>query len=212
MPTDLTLIYWAKTRAELCFVQELRDLAKRYSKLRLHFVLTHEAAQSPDEDEGFIGHDVLTRLCQQSKENADGQAAWADSQVLACGPAGFVEAARDLIATKALSFRAEGFTPSTSVVTPDESVAPADAPTVHVELTRTGRTLALSCGTSLLEALEAHGLNPPSGCRMGVCHTCVCQRHSGTTLDTQTGERSTEPDMAVRLCVSRACTDLSLDL
>ena len=70
----------------------------------------------------------------------------------------------------------------------------------------------MSSGSSLLEALEAQGLNPPSGCRMGVCHTCVCQRHSGTTLDTLTGERNAEPDMAVRLCVSRACSDLSLDL
>ena len=70
----------------------------------------------------------------------------------------------------------------------------------------------ISTGTSLLEALEAQGLNPRSGCRMGICHTCVCTRHSGSTQDTLRGDISSESDMAVRLCVSRATSDLSLDL
>lgn len=211
MPVDLTLVYWAKTRAEFCFAAELRALARQHPRLRVHFVLTHEAAQAPDEHEGFINPALLTRLCAPDGPVdgiPSGAIAWADRQVLACGPGGFVDAARALTATTARSFQAEGFTPSTPAAAPDA----AEAATVEVSLTRSGRTLSVSSGTSLLEALEAQGLNPPSGCRMGVCHTCVCQRHSGTTLDTQTGERSAEPDMAVRLCVSRACSDLSLDL
>jgi len=208
MPVDLTLVYWAKTRVEFCFAQELRALAQRHPRLTVRFVLTHEPAQLPDELDGFIDADLLTRLCTTDGVAPDGHAAWADRQVLACGPGGFVDTARALTAQTARSFQAEGFTPTAPAAAPDD----AEATTVQVALTRTGRTLTVSSGTSLLDALEAQGLNPPSGCRMGVCHTCVCQRHSGTTLDTQTGERSAEPDMAVRLCVSRACSDLSLDL
>ncbi len=196
MPVDLTLVYWARTRAEFCFAQELRSLAQRFPRLRLHFVLTHEGAQRPDEREGFISAELLTALC----------GGLADRQVLACGPGGFVETARTLTAGSARSFMAEGFTPPAPTATAGEAI------TVQVSLARSGRTVSVSSGTSLLEALEAQGLNPPSGCRMGVCHTCVCQRHSGTTFDTLSGERNAEPDMAVRLCVSRACTDLSLDL
>jgi len=210
MPVDVSLVYWAKTRAEFCFADELRALARQHPRCQVHFVVTHEAAQGADEHEGFIDHALLTRLLggDGGEVSASGPAAWADRQVLACGPGGFVDAARALTATTARSFLADGFTPT----------APADLPqageatTVSVSLTRSGRTLRVSSGSSLLEALEAQGLNPPSGCRMGVCHTCVCQRHSGTTLDTLSGERSAEPDMAVRLCVSRACSDLSLDL
>lgn len=208
MPVDLSLIYWAKTRAEFCFAAELRALAQQHPRLRVHFVVTHEAAPGPDEHTGFIDHALLTRLLggDGGKASASGPAAWADRQVLACGPGGFVDAARALTATTARSFLAEGFTPTAPAADTGE------ATTVEVSLTRSGRTLSVSSGSSLLEALEAQGLNPPSGCRMGVCHTCVCQRHSGTTLDTLTGERNAEPDMAVRLCVSRACSDLSLDL
>lgn len=211
MPVDLTLIYWAKTRAEFCFAAELRALARQHPRLRVHFVVTHEAAQAADEHEGFIDHALLSRLCTDADAHAaaaTGQNAWADRQVFACGPGGFVDAARALTASTARSFLAEGFTPTAPASLPTEG----EARTVEVTLTRTGRTLQVSSGTSLLEALEAQGLNPPSGCRMGVCHTCVCQRHSGTTLDTLNGARSAEPDMAVRLCVSRACSDLSLDL
>jgi len=210
MPVDLILIYWAKTRAEFCFAAELRALARHHPRLQVHFVVTHESAQGADEHEGFIDHGLLTRLCgaPDAATTATATVAWADHQVLACGPGGFVDAARALTATTARSFMAEGFTPSAPANLPMAD----DTAAVTVSLTRSGRTLTVPSGTSLLEALEAQGLNPPSGCRMGVCHTCVCQRHSGTTLDTLTGERSAEPDMAVRLCVSRACSDLSLDL
>lgn len=209
MPVDLTLIYWAKTRAEFCFAAELRTLARQHPRLRVHFVVTHEAAHAADEHEGFIDHALLSRLCTDANAaTATGQNAWADQQVFACGPGGFVDAARALTASTSRSFLAEGFTPTAPASLPGEG----EARTVAVTLTRTGRTLQVSSGTSLLEALEAQGLNPPSGCRMGVCNTCACQRHSGTTVDTLRGERSAEPDMAVRLCISRACSDLSLDL
>ena len=208
MPVDVSLIYWAKTRAEFCFAGELRALARQHPRFQVHFVVTHEAAQGTDEHQGFIDHALLTRLCGNAGVSTEGSAAWADRQVLACGPGGFVDAARALTAATARSFQAEGFTPTV----PADLPGAGEATTVAVSLTRSGRTLSVSSGSSLLEALEAQGLNPPSGCRMGVCHTCVCQRHSGTTLDTLTGYRSAEPDMAVRLCVSRACSDLSLDL
>ncbi len=209
MPVDVSLVYWAKTRAEFCFADELRALARQHPRLQVHFVVTHEAAQGANEHKGFIDHALLTRLCDTAGTGSSSSAtAWADRQVLACGPGGFVDAARALTASTARSFLAEGFTPTA----PADLPGAGEATTVAVSLTRSGRTLSVSSGSSLLEALEAQGLNPPSGCRMGVCHTCVCQRHSGTTLDTLTGERSAEPDMAVRLCVSRACSDLSLDL
>jgi ferredoxin len=79
-------------------------------------------------------------------------------------------------------------------------------------LTRSQRELEISTATSLLEALEAQGVRPESGCRMGVCQSCVCTRIQGTTQDMLNGELSGESDMNVRLCVSRAGSDLALNL
>ncbi|MGC4062063.1 MAG: ferredoxin reductase [Aquabacterium sp.] len=197
MPVDLTLIYWAKTRAELCFLRELRQLAARHSRFKLHIVLTHEAQCLSDEQSGFISREQLDALVADLPER----------QVYACGPGGFVDTARALTTGVAKSFLAEGFTPSA----PAPGTA-ADTKIVRVQLLKSGRALDVSSGQSLLVALEAQGLNPAHGCRMGVCHTCVCTKHSGVTQDMNTGDQDTEPDTSVRICVSRACTDISLDL
>jgi stearoyl-CoA 9-desaturase NADPH oxidoreductase len=196
MPVDLTLIYWAKTRAEVCFARELRELAVRFPRFKLQVVLTHEAQRLMDEEQGLINQEQLARLISDMAER----------QVYACGPGGFVDTARALTAGAARSFLAEGFTPSKPA---------ADASTlttVRVQLLKSQRSLEVSSGQSLLAALEAQGLNPPSGCRMGICHTCVCTKHEGTTQDTLTGDQDTESDTSIRLCVSRACTDISLDI
>ncbi len=197
MPVDLTLVYWVKTRAELCFVRELRALAASQPRFKLHLVLTHEADRLADEAQGFISHEQLATLVGELS----------DKQVFACGPGGFVNTARALTAGVARSFMAEGFTPSAPASTDHAAIT-----TVRVQLLKSGRALDVSSGQSLLVALEQHGLNPASGCRMGICHTCVCTKHSGTTQDINTGDQDTEPDTTVRLCVSRACTDITLDI
>ena len=77
------------------------------------------------------------------------------------------------------------------------------------------RITSQACSPELeakLDALEAQGLKPKVGCRMGVCHSCVCTRAEGTTLDLQTGEQDAQPGIDVRICMTRARTDLTLDL
>lgn len=198
MPVDLTLVYWVKAHADLCFLQELRALTHRFPQFRLQVVVTHEATPVPGEAQSLIGAEQLAQLVPDLQQR----------QVFACGPGGFVDTARELCTGRSQGFVAEGFTPSAPIALP----AATATQTVRVTLQRTGRSLEVSTGLNLLEALEAQGLNPPSGCRMGICHTCVCPRVDGTTQDMQSGETQSESDMAVRLCVSRACTDLTLDL
>ncbi len=72
--------------------------------------------------------------------------------------------------------------------------------------------MTLPRGESLLVALEAQGLRPASGCRMGICNTCSCGKQSGVTRHTHTGELAGEPVSALKLCISSAATDLVLDL
>lgn len=202
MPVDLTLMYWARTRAELCFAQELRDLAQRFPRLRLQIVLTREPELLADEAQGRLSADLIDEVV--------GHEALARQQVMACGPGGFVERARAVLGPLVRSFQAEAFSPAAPLANLHETSA--SVTTVQVHLQRSGRQLVLPSGLSLLQALESAGMRPASGCRMGICHTCVCTKSSGTTQDMNTGELSTEPGTALRLCVSRACTDLTLDL
>ena len=193
MPAPLTLVYGARRRAELCFVDELRALAQRHAGLRLHFGLTGEAPTQADEFSGRIDPSLLARLVPDL----------ALRRAYACGPGGFVDAARSACAS-AQAFDAEAFTPPPRAI--DESGS------VQVTLARSGRVLELPRGEPLLTALEAQGFKPASGCRMGICNTCACGKASGSTRHLQTGVSEHEPVSALRLCVNGAASDLVLDL
>ena len=196
MPVPLTLLYWARLRAELCFVDELRALAIMHPAFAVRFLLTGEAAAAADEGEGRIDVARLASLVPDLDQR----------RVYACGPGEFAAAARALGAPTARTFECEAFTRPRTVEDSD------DAGTVQVTLAASQRTLTLPRGGSLLDALEAAGLKPASGCRMGICNSCACSKRSGSTRHLHTGELQHEPVSALRLCVNRATSDLILDL
>lgn len=193
----LTLIYWAKTRAELCFVQELRQLEANHTNFHVTFALTNETQLLAGELNRRPDAELLNNTISQLEK----------SQVFVCGNAGFVDSIRELIGKKAFSFQAESFTPPIFA-----KIVSSTLGTVRVELKASQKTLELSAGQPLLNALEAQGIEVSSGCRMGICNTCACSKLSGTTQDLNTGELTTEPQSALRLCVARAHSDLILDL
>ena len=186
MPVAVDLVYWVRQRREQCFADELAAIAARHPDFRLQLVVTGEGMPR------IGGHDLSA------------VAALAARRVLACGPAGFVNAARERLQGQVAQFQAEAFSlPELPDVETGE---------VQLTLARSGRTLTVPRGTALLGALEAHGINPPSGCRMGVCNTCACEKGEGVVRNTLNGERSGEPATRIKLCVNSASTDLTLEL
>ncbi len=194
MPVPLDLIYWARNREELCFAAELRALATAHANFNVHFVLTREAELIQGESSGRIDRALIDSLLDDADER----------HVFACGPGGFVDTARSLFSATAPTFHAEAFTPLPRVI--------EEGGKVQVTLAASGRTLTLPRGQSLLSALEAEGLKPTSGCRMGICNTCACGKSSGTTRNLNTGDIAEEPVSALKLCISSAVSDLVLDL
>ena len=190
MPADLDLVYWARQRDELCFVEELQALAAAHPRFRLHLALTRDAAAPAPR----IGAMPLEHIIEALDER----------KVMACGPGGFVEAARARLAGQVAAFQSEAFTPPV--------LADTETGEVEVVLSRSGRTLQLPRGQSLLSALEAQGLRPKHGCRMGICNTCACGKQSGITRNTHTGELAGEPSSMLKLCINSASSDLVLDL
>jgi ferredoxin-NADP reductase len=65
---------------------------------------------------------------------------------------------------------------------------------------------------TLLELAEANQLNPVSGCRMGVCHQCICQKKSGVVYNTKTKAYSDTGAQEIQLCISVPVNDVVLDL
>ena len=64
---------------------------------------------------------------------------------------------------------------------------------------------------TLLTGLEQAGLSPASGCRMGICNSCTCVKQSGATRNVLTSEINTEPQVAIKLCISEPVGPVTLD-
>jgi stearoyl-CoA 9-desaturase NADPH oxidoreductase len=189
MPVAVDLLYWARRAEDFCFADELQALAAAHPGLRVQLLATRDP-QAP-----------AARIDAHPLEQVQGLAL---RQVFACGPGGFVAAARARLAGAVAGFAAEAFSL--------DPVAGREDGEVEVQLARSGRSLRLPRGRSLLEGLEAQGIRPRHGCRMGICNSCACARRSGATRHVLTGEHSNEPSAQVRLCVSAPSTDLILDL
>lgn len=189
MPQPVHLVYWLRQGAEQCFADELADLATRHRHFSHQLAITGDAGQ-PAPRVGDYDFSTVERLALR--------------RVLACGPAGFVHAAQARLAGRVGSFQAEAF--SLPVV------ADVQDGEVELELLRSGRRLRVPRGQTLLAALEAQGINPPAGCRMGVCNTCTCEKREGVVRNVLNGDVTAEPSTAIKLCVNRASTDLILEL
>ena len=133
----------------------------------------------------------------------------ADTRVYCCGPGPLLAAITAACADwPPYSLRTERFTA-------DELAAPARETAFAVELARSGRTVEVAPGVSVLEAVGAAGVEVLSSCRQGTCGTCETAvlagrpDHRDSLLDDD--ERAAGDCMYV--CVSRSLDDrLVLDL
>jgi ferredoxin-NADP reductase len=65
--------------------------------------------------------------------------------------------------------------------------------------------------TPILVAGEQAGGNLRHGCRMGVCHTCICRLKAGKIRDLRTGRVHGEPGEMIRTCINAPEGHVELD-
>ncbi|MDE1169115.1 MAG: PDR/VanB family oxidoreductase [Pseudomonas sp.] len=125
------------------------------------------------------------------------------SHVYACGPQSLLLSLRE-------QARLQGW--------PDDRVhweaftAPAAGQPFPVELARSGRQLQVGAEQSLLEALEACGVEVPNLCRGGVCGQCHTRYLKGTVEHRDHVLDATQHADSLMPCVSRCAGPLLLDL
>lgn len=77
---------------------------------------------------------------------------------------------------------------------------------------KSGVAVDVDGSTPLLVAGEDAGALLPSGCRMGICHSCVGRLCSGKVRDLRTGEVHGEEGDIVQTCVSTAAGPVEIEL
>jgi ferredoxin len=129
--------------------------------------------------------------------------------VYCCGPSPLLDAIEDLSrAWPAYVLHTERFVAK-------EQPAPALATPFEVVLSRTGRTVTVPLGSSVLATVREAGVAVLSSCRQGTCGTCETTVLEGTPdhRDSVLSDHERAAGDCMLVCVSRSRTErLVLDL
>src|SRR5574337_909341 len=144
---------------------------------------------------------MLRTLHAEGYATQDGEAAMpSPGAVYVCAPPGLVDAVRD----HSDNAVAESFVPPTPT-------RPAHPSGGRVGFADSGVSVT-DDGLPLLAQAESAGLQPASGCRMGICHSCTCRKTSGTVRNLITGAVSTAEAEDTQICVSVPLGDVEIAL
>ncbi len=187
MDLNFDLHYFAQSDEHLAFRDVLDELGPSFIP---------ELGLSPDE----TGSE-LERLLTTTRAAA--------THVYVCGPGPMLEATRRIAAEAGWPDEAVHFEYFKNTTEIDDSSA------FEVALARSGLTLSVPAGKTILEVLIENGVSMPSSCEQGACGTCVATVIDGEPDHHDVHLNATEHAAGDRImtCVSRAKSDrLVLDL
>jgi ferredoxin-NADP reductase len=185
----VTFLHFARTQEDVIYADELNALGDTHPNLNVVTVMTREGARPKHLDRS-----ILKSTCPD----------YLEAETYVCGPNALVDAAEAIWSKNAERFHSEPFKlPEPKIVTEDA--------TGSVTFKRSGVEVE-NDGQSLLIQAEHGNLSPRNGCRMGICHTCVCRVESGTVRHVRTGELKTLNNELVQICVNSPVGDIEIDL
>ncbi|EWT05700.1 oxidoreductase [Intrasporangium chromatireducens Q5-1] len=196
---DVVLVHSARTRDDALFHDELLELADQFPGLKVVHWFTREA-QGRRLD--LTDATDLETVCPD----------WRGRAAYACGPADFLDAATALWDRAA----AEGAAEATTALT-IERFAPVLLPGAggeggRVTFEKSDKVVDAPGDCTLLDAGEQAGVVMPSGCRMGICRSCLTPLVAGQVRDLRTGEVHGEEGELIQTCINAAAGPVHLDI
>jgi ferredoxin-NADP reductase len=185
---DIVHVHSALRPDDVIFGAEMRTLGGRLPRYRLR-------EQHTDTD-GLFDLASLDAVCPD----------WRDRAVWACGPRGMLDAIEQHWADA----RCEHLLHVERFQAPVFAAPDADGGSVR--FVASNRHVEVPPGQAILAAGEAAGVAMPSGCRMGICFSCVAPLRTGQVRDLRTGDIHGDEGDLVQTCVSAAAGDCSIDL
>ncbi|QNJ94958.1 ferredoxin reductase [Mycolicibacterium fluoranthenivorans] len=179
---DAAFIHYARSAEEACYRDELDTMPG----VRVLHGYTRDDAGA-DLDGYFAPHHLAAAMAEPDA-------------IFVCGPPALVDAVRELRPDA----RSESFVPPVFTV-------PAEATGGTVTFAGSAVQVADS-GQTLLQQAEAAGLNPESGCRMGICFSCTRTKTRGAVRNVLNGTVSTDDCEDIRICVTAPVGDVEIDL
>ncbi|THJ65190.1 ferredoxin reductase [Arthrobacter echini] len=207
---DVVLITSNSTPEKSLFREELDELADQFPNLKVRHWFSS----------------ALGRLEFTARTIADLCPDWRSRSAYACGPEGFLNDAEELWQREAALDTAR----TVPQVSAGSSTQGTGTATLTIERFSTDLTMGAGHDgglvtfeqsdrevradgeTPLLDVGEDAGVLMPSGCRMGICHSCLIPLRAGQVRDLRTGELRNAPGELIQTCVSAAAGPVNLDL
>ncbi len=192
---DVVLIHSARSRADALFHDELLELADQFPGLTVKHWYTRE----PQGRRLDLSDPAdLETLCPD----------WRSRTAYACGPTDFLDAASTL-------WEHSGDDGQTQLTI--ERFAPVLLPGTGgqgglVTFEKSDKEVEVGGDIPLLEAGEESGVVMPSGCRMGICRSCLTPLVAGKVRDLRTGEVHGDEGDLIQTCVNAAAGPVHLDI
>ncbi|MFE0757121.1 pyridoxamine 5'-phosphate oxidase family protein [Inquilinus sp. NPDC058860] len=204
----LWFVHAARDGAEHAFAAHIRALAARAPTLAVHVRYSRPRPQDVQgrdyDDAGRIDAALLRRLLPLD-----------DYDVYLCGPAGFMQAMREVLAglgVRPERIRSEAFAAGSAAPAAQAALPPA-VTEAEVEFRASGRRAAWDPSKgSLLDLAEAAGIEAPWSCRTGLCGTCAARVAEGTVTYAEPPAGAPEPGQALVCCAVPASGRVVLEL
>jgi stearoyl-CoA 9-desaturase NADPH oxidoreductase len=187
---DTVLVHSASTPEDVIFGGELRAMAARFAGLRLYERHTRVAGRRRR-----LTMAGLARICPD----------WRARHTWACGPTGMLDDAD-------MHWRRAGLGDRLNIERFRPALSPGGGRGGRVRFTASGREVDADGAVSLLVVGENAGVLMPSGCRMGICYSCVARLGSGRVRDLRTGHEQGDEGELIQTCVSAAAGPVAIDL
>ena len=198
----ITLLYYSRNSASCIFRHRLEALAQKHSNFSLFMVFS--ASEATQALSGHFDQSHLLNAISSENGLSGHTGAITLPLTYVCGSEALIDkvSAEYELLGHSDKLRSERFKAPSSQVRGEAQGSISFRQSQHA-VDNDGRTL--------LDQAEDAGLNPQSGCRMGICHTCTCLKTSGTVRNMSTGEVS-HGEEHIRLCVTQALGDVILSL
>lgn len=188
---DIVHMHYAPHAYDVIFGKELQEFKEKYPLYHYHPIYTRVLGEESSQN-NYFSEAQLQSLCPD----------WAKREVWACGP-------QSLLASVESHFKSHGREKHLHIERFHAPVAnlSGDVHGGKVLFLKEGKTLSADGRTPLLRVMEDAGMNPPHGCRMGLCHTCDVPLKAGSVRDLRTGEILSEAGSLIQICVCAAAGD-----
>jgi ferredoxin-NADP reductase len=184
---DTVVVHSAPTPEDVIFGAELRALTARFSRLRLYERHTRTS--------GRITMTHLRAICPD----------WRERHTWACGPTRMLDDAERY-------WRRAGGADRLHVERFRTATVSDGGTGGRVRFVASGRQADADGATPLLVVGENAGVLMPSGCRMGICHSCVARLRAGRVRDLRTGREHGDEGELIQTCVSAVAGAVDIDL